>query len=506
MRRALGIALVCAACRSDTPAPRELPSRLVVGYATGLDSADPIKAVDSLSGSILANVYEPLVDFDADLGLVPALAESWHMPDDLTWDFELRPGVRLHDGRRLTAEIVARSLERARSDPASRIRAELQPVEQIEAPDPITVRIRTRFAFAALPNRLASVPISDLSAPGETPAGTGPYRLRSWAPGKSVFLEAFGAHRGGPPGVRSLEFRVIEDPARRLEALARGEVHLITALDAEQAKRAAALPGVVTSSRHGLLVVFLAMDCARDRTPYVPAPRNPFRNPRVRRAVALSFDRKALVQGALAGEAEIATQVVGPKVFGFNAHLAPIPHDPAKAHALLAASGFGSGFDVTLDLSTPDSRAERGVAEALVRDLAAIRIRVVLRPQPISELLERVEARDTSFYLMPWISTSADFGITADYLLHTRTEGYGQENGSGYSSLELDRLLDAASRTVKPGERRALLEAAAEQVHKDLPVVPIYRDTDLYALRAGLVFKPRLDRQVRALEMRWAAP
>ena len=505
MWRSLGIALVCVACRAQTPAPREAPTRLVVGYPTGLDSPDPIAVMDSFSRSILANVYEPLVDFDADLGMVPALAESWHMPDELTWDFELRPGVRLHDGRRLTAEIVARSLERARSDPASKLRAELQSVEQIQALGPATVRIRTRFAFAALPSQLASVPISDLSAPGETPAGTGPYRLRSWAPGKSVFLEAFGAHRAGPPGVRSLEFRVIEDRSRRLQALARGEIQMITGLDAKQAGLAAALKGVATASRRGLRMVFLAMDCARERTPYASAVRNPFRDPRVRRSVALSLDRNALVRGALAGEAEIATQVLAPKVFGLGAELAPIPHAPAQARALLAAAGFGGGFDVTLDLSAPEF-ADLGVAEALVRDLAAIRISTRLRPQSTRELLARVETRDTSFYLTPWTGTSGDFGITADYLLHTRAEGHGQGNGGGYSSPRLDRLLDAASRTVEPVDRRALLEAAAAQLHKDLPLVPIYRDTDRYALREGLVFKPRLDRQVRALEMRWRVP
>jgi peptide/nickel transport system substrate-binding protein len=225
----------------------------------------------------------------------------------------------------------------------------------------------------------------------------------------------------------------------------------------------------------------------------------------VRRSVALSLDRNALVRGALAGEAEIATQVVGPEVFGFGAALAPIPHAPAQARALLAAAGFAGGFDVTLDLSAPEF-ADLRVAEALVRDLAAIRISTRLRPQSTRELLARVETRDTSFYLMPWTSSSGDFGITADYLLHTRAEGYGQGNGGGYSSPKLDRLLDAASRTVKPVDRRALLEAAAAQVHKDLPLVPIYRDTDRYALREGLVFKPRLDRQLRALEMRWRVP
>src|SRR5206468_7312275 len=120
------------------------------------------------------NVYEPLVDLDADLAAAPGLADSWENPDELTWVFRLHPGVRLHDGRPLEAAQVAQALMKARYDPASRRTSEINAVVSAEAPDSRTVVLRTGKPCGPLPNRISGVLLAfDPAEPGGRPSGTG---------------------------------------------------------------------------------------------------------------------------------------------------------------------------------------------------------------------------------------------------------------------------------------------------------------------------------------------
>jgi peptide/nickel transport system substrate-binding protein len=236
----------------------------------------------------------------------------------------------------------------------------------------------------------------------------------------------------------------------------------------------------------------------------VSTPRNPFRDVRVRRAVALAIDRDALVRGPLAGQAEVVDQIVSPQVFGHHDGLPLLAHDPAEARRLLAEAGYADGFEVDLDLTATAGRPHPAL-EPVMRDLGAVGIRVRPRASQLASLLDRVERRDTALYLMGWISTSGDAGSSAEYLLHTPGGAYGIDNGGGYSSPDVDRLLGEAARCLDSGERRLLLRRAFERVHEDVPVVPLYRATDIYAVAERLVFVPRLDREIRGAELRWSA-
>ncbi len=117
-------------------------------------------------------MYEGLVTFDSEMRVVPALALSWSSPDERTWLFRLRPGVRLHDGQLMSVHDVSRALERARSDPHSRLRGRLATIALDEPADDATVRIVTTRPDPMLLNRLAYVLV--VPAPGN---GTGAFRI-----------------------------------------------------------------------------------------------------------------------------------------------------------------------------------------------------------------------------------------------------------------------------------------------------------------------------------------
>ncbi len=492
------LALVGAACRGG---PRRT---VVVAYSGGLPTLLPHESNDESTQSILSNVFEPLIELDGELALRPRLAKAWHTPDPRTWIFRLREDIRLHDGRLLEAADVARALLRTRDDPRSRRRADLAMIESIETPDKHQLVIHTSYPFGPLPNRLASAPVwVDGLRPGEPPLGTGPYRMGQWTPGQ-VTLQAFDDHVDGPPSVRELVFKAVPSGDEQLRQLNTGEIDLVPGLDLRLNAPAKPDAALRTVTRSGLTVVLMALDCGRIASPYVDQPANPFRDVRVRRAIALAIDRERLVREALAGRGQVVHQIVGPQVFGFHPAQPARNLDVEQARRLLAESGYGGGFGFQFDfLNHDDMVAVEGVVRSVATDLAKIGLRVTPRANDATALLRRIETRDTSAYLLPWIGTSGDAGITAEYLLHTPRDGYGIDNGGGYSDPQVDRLLEDAGRQIQPAQRRPLLEALATRIYEEVPVVPLYQPLDVYAVRATLEFQPRLDRAVRGAALRW---
>jgi peptide/nickel transport system substrate-binding protein len=464
---------------------------VVIGYPAAITSLLPNRSVEEFTTAVSAHVYETLVFLDPALRLRPCLAESWHNDDDSTWVFRLRPGVRLHDGRLLEARHVVEALEDARTSGGSVRRAELGAVSAIEERDPRTVVVHTRFPSAVIPARLAGVFIGvPASAAGDPPVGTGAYRVRSRDPHATV-LEAFPEYWGRPPAIAVREFRALPVPADRVRALRDRAVDLILDVPAEDVAGLRAA-GRRVVSEEGLRVVFLGLATGGA----APPARTPFRDPRVRQAVAAAVDREAIRGGPLGGHAEVADQVVPPVAFGNVKGLAVPRFDPASARRLLAEAGYRGGLSTTLDFVPGKYRGIDGVVAAVVRDLAAVGIRVTPRPSDPAGFFQRVERQDTSMYLMGWLGTSGDAGVTFDILLRTPGGGFGRQNGAGFSDPEFDRLLADASRAMQPARRRQLLEDAGRRLAALAPVVPLYRERDLYGLVEELDLQPRADRSL----------
>ncbi len=486
---ALACLLACAAgCTRPAPAPAR-PLRIAL-HSDPL-VLDPHLRNEALTYSIMRNLYEGLTAFDAEMRIGPALAASWENPNDLTWVFHLRPGVRFHDGRELTAADVVFSLERARTLPTSGFGSYVVAVDQVRALDRHTVELTTRRPYAILLNKLAFVLIVPAGSPPEIrqPVGTGPYRLVSYQPGVRLALRSFDGYWSGASAVSQVDFLPVASQRARVERLMAGDLDLVHEPGAENLERLRAAPRCRVLEQESLMVAYLLLKTQRP----------PLSDLRVRRAIDLALDRPGLVAAALRGEGHPVGQMVGRSVFGFAPDIAPPPRDLAGARRLLAEAGYPGGVDLDLEL-----RPGREAAGEVRRQLAEAGIRLRLVERPWAELYPRLLAHGVDFYLGAILAPSADASDLFDAMVHSRdpVRGYGDANFGDYHNAALDALIEESGSTLDMLARRAQLERCMHLLMQDYALIPLYVPWNLFGVREDVVWQPRRDGYILAREIR----
>lgn len=495
--RALGLLLAAvpaaAACRARTA-----PTTIRIAHESDAMSLDPAAVQEAATHSILSNVCESLVAFDRDMILRPALALTWTTPDENTWLIQLRKGVRFHDGRPLTAADVKYTLDRARKDPASAIKGLLASVEEVEVLDPGTLRLRTRTVEPLLMTRLSYVLVVPEPGPhydASRLVGTGPYKLVGWRKGFVLEAQAFDAYWGGRPPIDRVQFVPVEEGAGSVAALRQGLVDVLRFLPENMADALRSVPGVRLRARPGLATYYLWMN-----TQQAPgAPRNPFADRRVRRAISLAIDRKGIV-AELKGHATPADQLVQPGVFGYASDLGEPGPDLEASRRLLREAGYAGGFDTTL-VHRP--QASLTVVAGLVRGtLAEVGVRVTVEAPAWSEILAGWDAARLPFFLAAWRFEDGDAtGFLTECLFTKDPARHRGMNNPGYSNPELDRMIEENSRMLGEAKRLQHYRKLMAFAMQEMPVVPLYHKHNLYGVSTNVAWEPRLDGKLLAAEM-----
>lgn len=234
---AAAVALTITGCSPAKPAPTDegtAGGALVIGVTSDPDTLFPWKATQFQAVNVLQNLYGTLTEFDADLNVVPGLAESWEASEDgLTVTFKLREGVTFADGSTFGSEDVKFSLEAIQAEATAAVsRTSLASVAAIEAPDEQTVVLTLTAPDAALPANLAVINMAMLSSDdteaelNTTPNGTGPFVLEDRKASQSLTLAKNDAYWGDAAKLDTVEFRVIPDESSIVSAMQSGNVQL----------------------------------------------------------------------------------------------------------------------------------------------------------------------------------------------------------------------------------------------------------------------------------------
>ena len=479
--------LLCVAmtCTSGcgTKAGRET---LVIGIAQTIPTMDPAMHRDRVTESVHRNVFDGLVTRDANMQVVPELAEFWQVIDDRTWEFHLRQGVRWHNGDFFTAEDVKFTLERIiepnrieeRSSPRKGL---LGPLVKVETVDDYTIQLITSEPW---PTLIAMLPFHEMVPKeyieevgdayfAEHPVGTGPFRFVEWRTGEHIILARFDDYYGGasdippvgPANIERLIFRPIPETATRVAALKAGECGLIQLLPPHLIDNVKADRRTQVLSCAGTKSFYVGMNCRRP----------PFNDKRVRQAMNHAVDMGSIVETILEGAAIVLSGPLVPDAFGHDPLLPMYRLDVMEAKRLLTEAGWNEMLAFELDC-TQDTKE---VALAIAAQLDLLGVRATVRVWEWGVLRTELERQNRDCFLSSWGNASLDpVGILNPTL---RTGGRG--NYTGYSNPDIDRLLDSAMTTMDTAERERLYQQAERIIHSDAPWIFGYSMKEIYAAR-----------------------
>ncbi|MDR7555499.1 MAG: ABC transporter substrate-binding protein [Armatimonadota bacterium] len=475
------------------------PTQITIAVPSDIVSMDPHATSDFVTNQVMTGtVYETLVKVGTKGEYEPALAVSWKILDNQTWEFRLRPNVKFHNGEPLTADAVKFSLDRC-LNPANRCprRGQLSVAQSVEVVDPMTVRIKTEGAFAALPSALMFGFIvapravqTDPQALQKQAIGTGAMRLVEWQRGQRLVFERFNDYWGKKPQFERVIYRPIPDEIARVAALQAGEVHLVTAMPPEMVPVLTRNPKTAVA-RRGQRQIYIGMDATGTNL-------KPLADVRVRQAMNYAVNKDVLVSRILEGNAVPNVGGMFPQAPGFDTRLRPYPHDPGRAKRLLAEAGYADGFEVTLNFvpGLEGSLKTKEVVESVASDLGNVGIRVRLVQMEAAAFWDGYFGKKYQMYLLTW-GTSPEAGLYYRTLLHSRTRGLY------YRNSKTDELIDAWFAALEPRQRVETGRVLHRHVYEQAPFIFLFNQFSLFGMSASLTWVERPIEVIWAYDLGW---
>jgi peptide/nickel transport system substrate-binding protein len=450
----------------------------VVAITEDPDTLDPQKTAAAVTGGIYHYLGDSLVARDFDRKIVPGLARSWNLSDDgLTWTFELKDAVKLHDGTQLDAYALRASFERAlnpelKSPIAGSL---LGPVDTISSSGQ-TLQVKLQEPFAIFLENMAdprTAPVSIAAAQragdqfGRQPVSTGPWKFSEWQAGTQLSLDQYDEYRwapayahAGPAYIRKLTFRVLPEPATATAAFEAGEVDQLSSIPPSDVRHLQE-SGKYDIQKFLRLGVGLFME--------FNVTRPPFDDINLRRALNYAINKDAVLQTALDGLGEVAYGPLPPSIWGYWDGIKDYApgYDPARARQLFAQSGWVPAPDGTLQKSgqpltftlmgqATDTWAKS--AEVIQSQLKQLGIAMDIQTFDFATLLAKEQAGEQQVGLQGYTYTSPDIVFL---WFHSSNIGSGLTL-SHYRDPKLDQLIEA-SRTGSNDARRL---AAYEEIQK----------------------------------------
>jgi peptide/nickel transport system substrate-binding protein len=431
-------------------------------YNFSTRSLDP--HVDSSYIPLRAGITETLVKLDEEqLKVVPWLAKSWEGEDGQHWTLKLREGITFHNGKVMDGPAVKASLERAIRESVA-IQNALK-IDLIEAEGNL-LHITTTQPFPEFISELVNPNVSVIDITEEDfnqhLTGTGPFKLKSFAPGSKLELERYDAYWDVASKLDTVTFSFNEDANARTLALQSGQVDIVYRPEVESLELLRAQDGIEVEATSTFRVHQMTMNLERESIQDV----------RVRRAVDALINRQEIVDTILLGYGEVAK---GPflRSLPFAPSFEPGPTGAEAAAQYLKEAGYTlqsgvmqkDGTPLQLVLLTYSARADLPlIAQVFQSDAKKIGIQVEIRQ---IDTPEDYMASHRDWDLATYSNLTAPRG-DAGYYLNATYHPDGALNFSGSEQPELTAIIDELNRTVGQAERAKLSEQAASYVHEQM--------------------------------------
>ncbi|MFK7941944.1 MAG: ABC transporter substrate-binding protein [Paracoccaceae bacterium] len=471
------------------------------GFQGDVQTMDPHGLFETMTLGFQRNIYEGLVIRNDKMETVGALAESWENISPKVWRFKIRQGVKFHNGNPLTAEDVAFSVERIRTE-GSDMKIVAGLIEKTEIIDEFTIDLHTPNPDPILVNQLEIFYIMDKEWAEEVGAleatnvkggdegnpanlqanGTGPFMLAERQSGVKTVLKKNPDYWGDMPGnITEAVFTPISQDATRVAALISGDVDMVYPVPVQDWERLDSAEGVMPLAGPEARTIFLGFDQDRDELLYSNIKgKNPFKDVRVRQAFMHAINIDAIKAKVMRTASQPTGLMVAPAVNGFNADLnASRPaYDVDKAKALMAEAGYPDGFEITMDCPNDRYVNDEKICQAAASMLARIGVKVDLLAQTKSKYFGKVLAQnnyDTSFYLLGWTPSTFDAHNVLSGLLSCRVDGMGAFNLGGYCNERVTELTKMIQGETDQGKRQDMIDEAFKIHAEEVGHIPLHQ-------------------------------
>lgn len=475
---------------------------LNMAYDQAPESVDPYFNNVRIGVILTANVWDTLLYRDPVTHEYKGqLAKSWRQVDDRTLEFELRQGIKFHNGEDFDADSVVHTLTFV-ADPANKAvtQQNVQWIQRVDKIDRYKVRVVSKEPFPAakdyLATTLAILPAKYYKEVGPKgmnakPVGSGPYKVVEHVPGKSITLEKFdGYFRESPrtqPKIGKIRIRFIPDRQTQMAEVLAGGEEFIMHVPKDQAEKLQAVPHLQVVSGNTMRIVFLQMNTLDG----APAPQ--LKDLRVRKAIAHAIDREAIIKNIVGGGAEMLHTICTPSQVGCTHEGAPVyKYDPALAKKLLAEAGYPNGFEVDIH-----AYRERNQTEAIINYLQAVGIKAKLNFMQYAAMRDQVRANKAALVHQTWGSNLVN-DVSASTPVY-----YGGGADDIARNPQVKELLDKGDHTVEPKARNDYYKRALNLIAENAYSVPLWSLPVYYVATKEVNFRPYADELPRFWEMSW---
>ncbi len=473
-RALLRFAVAGAALGASHFAMAQAPKRggkLTIGADADPIGLDPVTLTAFSSYDFTALLYSGLLRWNAEMKVEPDLATRFEQPNDTTYIFHLRRGVKFHNGQPLEAEDVVHTFARIR-DPASASPSApiFSSIKSVTAVDPLTVRFELTAPSATFLSYLATNPNGVIVPRGvdglaTKPVGTGPFVFDSYQPNQQFTLKANpDYYEQGQPYLAEVVFRFFKDQASITSALRSKAIDMtwfkdpkVSAQIVRTSPDLVSAPGKTTRT----FPVWMNLKAA------------PLNDVRVRRAISLATDRKACLETVLGGSGKVAAMVPESHVGGYDG-AGEMPYyktDIAAAKKLLAEAGHPNGIDLGDYICVAANPLDVSCAQILQQQWAEAGIKVAIKPMETAPLIGMWLKGEFPTLLSIALSWSPDPDAIVSRIISTSPSG----KSLGMADTDLDAMIVGARSILDRDKRGAAYMAIQKRINDQAYVLDIYQ-------------------------------
>lgn len=464
---------------------------LRVAFSRETDFVDRIHTDSIESGILSAAIYDTLI-YDGPNGFVGLLATSWTWVDERTIDFDLRQGVKFHNGEEFDADDVVHTIGFV-ADLRNQLRQQPQDFGFIDRAEKLgkhKVRLHMKQVFPLaehiLATRLLIYPDEYTTkeghaAHGTRPIGTGPYRMAEMRVGQSYMLRANPDYFTGPKPkaqIANVSIRTIADTQTQVAEMMGGGMDMIFNVPDDQAKNLALMPTLQVSYGDTARFNFLSLDVTGRNGD------SPLKNLKVRQAINHAIDREAIVKNLVGGTSVTITGACHPRQLYCSQNVATYRFDPARARALLAEAGYPSGF--RMNMLNGDAQL-RPVGEAIQGYLRAVGIMADFETFTLPAWRSQLLQGKSTMSIVGWGSGGVyDAGRAMPTFFNGAEADYARDR-------EVTDWVNRAGATADKAMRQDLYQRALSRIAEQAYIVPLFTSSVPFVVARDVDFKPDRD-------------